>query len=220
VIRARRRTAPRPCSPRRIARWRNGWAARPRSTTRRCSSSRSRARRRGVGHTDEAIDACALLARACARGRRIEFPAQVDELESLRDWLEQDLAANGLEAAEFEVMYTVLHDGHEHREHGLGGDPRRRFEMWNVPEGRAVDGAAPATGHLCFLIRDDGQPFRPGAGRRPISPIARRRRGRGIGLDISAARVSCRTNRARRGQPHRSPSTEHLSQTLRERRHA
>jgi anti-sigma regulatory factor (Ser/Thr protein kinase) len=179
----------------------------------------------GVGHTDEAIDARALLARARARGRRIEFPAQVDDLASLRDWLEQDPAANGLEAAEFEVMYTVLHETVANiAEHGLGGDPRRRFEMWNVPEGRAADGATPATGHLCFLIRDDGQPFRPeGWSPTDFSDRETWRRGRGIGLDIifrGTRFVSYQPGTPEGNLTVLAFDPEHLSQPLRERRHA
>jgi len=178
-----------------------------------------------VGHHDNSIDAQSLLVRARARGRRIEFPAQLDALESLRDWLEQDPAARALEIAEFEVMYTVLHETVANiAEHGFGSDAKRRFEMWTVPAGRAADGVQPAIGQLCFIIRDDGRPFRP-EGWSPIDFSDREtwRRGRGIGLDIifkGTKFVSYQPGTPEGNLTVLAFDPEHLAQTLKERRHA
>ena len=67
-------------------------------------------------------------------------------------------------------------------EHGYGKDATRTLELWWLP------GAGPAAGPAtrgCFVLRDQGRPFRPDPARETdYDDPAVRKRGRGFGLDI------------------------------------
>ena len=173
-----------------------------------------------------AADPLELLARARAGGRRIEFSAQLQDLSTLRAWLAQDPGASGFEPAEFEVMCSALHEALANvAEHGYGCDPSRRFELWSLPPEPPDGGATPPVlAHGCFLIRDDGRPFRQD-GWTPTDFADREtwKRGRGIGLDIifrGARFVSYRPGTAQGNVTVLVFDPDHLREALKEKHHA
>ena len=130
--------------------------------------------------TTELPDASAVLAEARLRGKGIKFPAHLEALEGLRDWIAtcaglerlQGRSANLVETALYEVCANVV-------EHGYGGNDTRALDVWWLPS-KAKDAGPAGT----FAVVDHGQPFSPREAAVDFSRASVRRRGRGIGLEI------------------------------------
>jgi anti-sigma regulatory factor (Ser/Thr protein kinase) len=133
-------------------------------------------------------DPIAALAAARAAGRVIKLRADDLGLTGFRDWLDGCPGVAAQDRLDVEIIHAVLHEVSTNiGEHGYGGDPSRRFEVWYVPgDERGPDRVGDADGRsLRFLIRDDGQPFNDARWHpTDFSDRSTWKRGRGYGLDI------------------------------------
>ncbi len=179
-----------------------------------------------AGTAGDDVPALELLAAARTHGRKLELSGRLQDLDTLRPWLEQEPSLGVLEPSEFEVVLAALHEALANvAEHGLGCDAASRFELWSVPAvacaGLADDGEL---AHGCFVIRDEGRAFRHDRWT-PTDFTDREtwKRGRGIGLDIiylGARQVAYRPGTAEGNVTLLAFDPDHLRHHLKERRHA
>ena len=128
-------------------------------------------------------EALARFEAAQKRGKSIQLPASLDSLVGIREWLDQSGAARGLSSSGADMLDLVLYEVCANIvEHGYGKDPARTLELWWLPG--AGTAAGPAT-RGCFVLRDQGRPFKPDRAKETDydDPVVRKR-GRGFGLDI------------------------------------
>lgn len=141
-----------------------------------------------------------------AHAPHLVLPSEMDQLERIRTWIEQDVVLGKLaselkmivESSLYEICANIIEHGHGNR----GG---QEIDLWWVSSGgqahailslfpglrTEVTEAADATGatdtHGCghFLVRDHGEPMKPGAWIPPnLHDPECRRKGRGLGLQI------------------------------------
>ena len=123
------------------------------------------------------------------RGTSIQLPATLDSLVGIREWLDRSGAARGLSSGGADMLDLVLYEVCANVvEHGYGKDPARTLELWWLPGAGLAAGPGSAAGPAtrgCFVLRDEGRPFRPDRAKKTdYEDPAVRKRGRGFGLDI------------------------------------
>ena len=129
-------------------------------------------------------------------GAHLVFPADLQELSAIRDWLRRcpglrDLSETHLGLLEYglyELCANIV-------EHGYGGNATRKVDVWWIPNvgglwleaapGGAARSAADAVRLGAFLVRDHGRPYNPvTTPTRSLDDPKVRKRGRGLGLHI------------------------------------
>lgn len=145
---------------------------------------------------DDASRALDRLSEAERRGCSLQLEARRESLLSIREWIARTPPLSALDGPEAEWLRSALYEVCANVvEHGYHEDPTRSFELWWVPlradvvPDRATSAtpeeAARALRRGCFVVRDDGEPFRPDHWRASdFNNPSIRKRGRGIGLDI------------------------------------
>jgi serine phosphatase RsbU (regulator of sigma subunit)/anti-sigma regulatory factor (Ser/Thr protein kinase) len=117
------------------------------------------------------------------RGPCLQLPASLDSLSAIREWLDRSGARRGLSSTVADMLDLVLYEVCANVvEHGYGNDAARTLELWWLPGDELKAGPAPRG---CFILRDQGRPFRPDRSKETDYDDAQvRKRGRGFGLDI------------------------------------
>lgn len=139
--------------------------------------------------------ALTLLEQAESLGHHLELCAQLDSLlPTLRSWFASLESWRGLDGTDAELLTSALYEACTNvAEHGYAGDATKTFDLWWLRPAKTLAAAPGGEGDRvawglrngCFVLRDDGQPFRPSRWRESdFSDPGTRRRGRGIGLDI------------------------------------
>jgi len=123
---------------------------------------------------DRAALAC--LADARDRGVRLEVDGRSDLLAVIRAWVDATPAFRGIRGPERELLTTALYEVSANiLEHGYGGDPAARLDLWWIPGGDAPR----------FVVLDHGAPFSANDWKgKDLQSPAVRRHGRGLGLEI------------------------------------
>ncbi|MBU8869429.1 MAG: SpoIIE family protein phosphatase [Gemmatimonadales bacterium] len=137
------------------------------------------------------------LNRDLADAPHLSLPSDLSLLDRIRPWLEDDPALGNLpselkmivESSLYEICANII-------EHGYGNQPGRKVDLWWVSTQTAsaellnffpelpVNKSADTDGGY-FLVRDAGEPIRPGMWTPPnLHSAACRRKGRGLGLHI------------------------------------
>jgi serine phosphatase RsbU (regulator of sigma subunit)/anti-sigma regulatory factor (Ser/Thr protein kinase) len=129
-------------------------------------------------------------------GAHLRFPADLQELSAIRDWLLRSPELRKLSETHLGLLEYGLYELCANIvEHGYGGDVTRKVDVWWIPyvgglaletaSGGVPRSAADPVRLGAFLVRDHGRPFAPvTTPTRSLDDPNTRKRGRGLGLAI------------------------------------
>jgi serine phosphatase RsbU (regulator of sigma subunit)/anti-sigma regulatory factor (Ser/Thr protein kinase) len=130
-------------------------------------------------------------------GPHLTFPADLQELSAIKDWLVHCPELSNLSETHLGLLEYGLYELCANIvEHGYGGNAKKKVDVWWIPDVGALgldaasDRAAQASGgdpvrRGAFLVRDHGMPFSPvTASTNSLDDPKARKRGRGLGLAI------------------------------------